>query len=87
MKYTVLLLREPEGGYVVRVPALQGCVTEGDNLPEALENAKEAILAYLESLSLDGLPAPEDKSVIELYEDEDEAWVVRLTVEEVAAVA
>ena len=38
-RYTVLLQPDPEeGGYTVTVPALPGCVTEGDTLEEALEN-------------------------------------------------
>lgn len=87
MKYTVVFVREAEGGYVVRVPALRGCVTEGDHLPEALDNAREAITAYLESLSKDGIAPPKDAGEISLYDDEEEALVLRLTVEEVAAVA
>jgi len=87
MRYTVLLIRAEEGGYVVRVPALPGCVTEGDDLPQAVENAREAILAYTESLAADGLPLPEDKPVIELYDDEEEAWAVRVTIRKEAAVA
>jgi len=87
VRYTVLLIRDPEGGYVARVPALPGCVTEGDDLPEALDNAREAILAYIESLALDGVPAPNDKPVIELYEDEKEAWAIRVAVKEETAVA
>jgi predicted RNase H-like HicB family nuclease len=34
-----------EGGYWVKVPALPGCVTQGETLEEALTNAKEAIEA------------------------------------------
>ena len=87
MKYTVLLVREPEGGYVVRVPALRGCITEGDALPEALDNAREAIIAYLESLAQDGLAAPDDQTVISLNDEEEEVLAVRLAVGEVAAIA
>jgi predicted RNase H-like HicB family nuclease len=36
MVYTVVLVREEVGGYSVHVPALEGCHTEGDTLPEAL---------------------------------------------------
>jgi hypothetical protein len=37
MRYTVVLLREPEeGGYTALVPALPGCVSFGDSLEEAL---------------------------------------------------
>src|SRR5258706_470685 len=39
-----------EGGYTVEVPALEGCVTEGDTFEEAEGNAREAISLYVESL-------------------------------------
>jgi len=39
-----------EEGYNVSVPALEGCFTQGDTEEEALENAKEAILCYLEGI-------------------------------------
>jgi len=87
MTYTVLLARDRDGGYVVRVPALRGCITEGDNLAEALDNAREAIQAYVESLELDGLPAPDDRPVIELYEDETDVWATRVRVGVETAVA
>lgn len=42
---------DPNGaGYTVTVPKLPGLVTEGDNLKEAREMAKDAIRCYLESL-------------------------------------
>ena len=37
-----------EGGFVVTVPALDGCVTQGETEKEALKNAKEAIKVYYE---------------------------------------
>ena len=46
--YTVLFEPAEEGGYVVTVPALPGCVTQGDTLEEAREMATDAILGYLE---------------------------------------
>jgi predicted RNase H-like HicB family nuclease len=32
-----------DGGFVVQVPGLPGCVTQGESIEEALENAEEAI--------------------------------------------
>ena len=53
--YTVILDRDPEeGGYTVTVPALPGCVTEGDTVEESLAMAREAIAGYLESLAMVG---------------------------------
>lgn len=37
-----------EGGYTVYVPALPGCISEGDSREEALKNIREAIALYLE---------------------------------------
>ncbi|MEO8663899.1 MAG: type II toxin-antitoxin system HicB family antitoxin [Ignavibacteria bacterium] len=50
MKFNVVLEKAEEGGYNVSVPALDGCFTEGESESEALENAKEAIICYLEGL-------------------------------------
>jgi len=48
-RYTVILEKDSEeGGYTVSVPALPGCVTEGDTIEEALAMAKEAIIGHLE---------------------------------------
>ena len=65
-RYTVLFEPAEEGGYVVTCPALPGLVTEGDTLEEAREMVKDAIRGYLESLAIDGQPAPRD---IKLHED------------------
>ena len=58
-RYSVILTPE-DGGYVVTVPALPGCVTEGDTLEEALENARDAIELYVESLVARGLAVPRE---------------------------
>ncbi len=60
LSYTVVFEPQPEGGYTVLVPALPGCVTEGDTLAEARRNAGEAIQVYCESLLCDGLALPQD---------------------------
>jgi predicted RNase H-like HicB family nuclease len=48
----------------VTVPALPGCVTEGDTMDEALGNAREAISLYVESLEARGLPVPPSDEVV-----------------------
>ena len=48
MRYTVLLEPEDDGGLVVSVPALPGCISQGDTREEALANIREAISLYLE---------------------------------------
>jgi predicted RNase H-like HicB family nuclease len=50
MRFNVILEEAEEGGYNVKVPALDGCFTQGDTEQKALQNAEEAILCYLEEL-------------------------------------
>ncbi len=54
----VVLERNEEGGYTVTVPSLPGCITQGDTWEEALANAKEAIVGYIEALKSLGKPIP-----------------------------
>ncbi|HID27759.1 MAG TPA: type II toxin-antitoxin system HicB family antitoxin [Methanosarcinales archaeon] len=49
-KYKVVLEQGEDGWLVVTVPALPGCITQGKTFEEAMNNAKDAIEAYLESL-------------------------------------
>lgn len=58
MRYTVVLEREPDGGYVASVPALPGCVTQGDSRADALANVREAITLYIEDCRDAGDPIP-----------------------------
>jgi antitoxin HicB len=58
--YTVHLEPAEEGGYVVTVPALPGCITEGDTYGEALEMAEECIRGFLEALVKAGQPIPRE---------------------------
>ncbi|VEP16922.1 conserved hypothetical protein [Hyella patelloides LEGE 07179] len=53
MKLQVILEPSDEGGYTIYVPALPGCISEGDNIDEALENITEAIELYLEPIEED----------------------------------
>ncbi len=88
MKYTAVFLREPEGGYTVEVPALEGCVTYGETLAEALDMVRDAILLYLKSLRDDGKqPPPDMPQVSVVLDDKQEAMVLRVQVEEAAALA
>ena len=41
---------EKAGGFSVTIPALPGCISEGDNFEEALQNIQEAAELYLEVL-------------------------------------
>ena len=47
MKLKVIFEKSEDGGYTVYVPSLQGCISEGDTMEEAVKNIKEAIELYL----------------------------------------
>ncbi len=48
MKLKIVLEPGEDRGYTVYVPALPGCISEGNTREEALANIKEAIALYLE---------------------------------------
>ena len=68
MKYTVILQRESDGGYVAVVPALPGCVSQGDTRAETLKDIEEAIELYLEDVREAGEPIPveSDREYVEV---------------------
>lgn len=57
----VMIYRGEDGMWVAECPSLPGCISQGRDREEAVENIKEAIDAYVEALLDDGLPVPEDK--------------------------
>ena len=68
MEYTIVLDPAEDGeGYTVLVPALPGCITQGRTREDAIERAKEAIAAYIESLRADGEPVPEETLPVEVF--------------------
>lgn len=60
MKYTIILEREPDGGFVVSVPALPGCVSQGETREAALANIREAAELYVEDCIASGDPVPNE---------------------------
>lgn len=59
MNLKVVLEPSEDGGYTVFVPALPGCISEGDTREEALRNIREAIELYLEPVADDLSFSPE----------------------------
>jgi predicted RNase H-like HicB family nuclease len=58
MKYRVLIEQDEDGIYVAEVPALPGCISQGQTRTEVIENIREAMAAYLESLAAHNEPIP-----------------------------
>jgi predicted RNase H-like HicB family nuclease len=58
MLYTVVLEREEDSGYVASVPALPGCVSQGDTRQVVMINIREAADVYIEDSIASGDPVP-----------------------------
>lgn len=62
IKYPMEIVEDEEGGYAIRFPDLTGCITCGDTIEEAIENAKEAKRIWLEDAVKEGIEIPEPNS-------------------------
>ncbi len=56
--YTVVLTPSEDGGYVAKVAELEGCVTQGETLEEALDMLDDAREAWIRDAYEDGAPIP-----------------------------
>ncbi len=70
MRERVLIEQDENGVFIAEVPALPGCISQGRTRSEALDNIKEAIELYLESLQVHGDPIPPSitEEVVEIDE-------------------
>ena len=59
-KRKVLLYPGEDGYFVVEVPSLPGCISQGKTRDQALANIEEAIALYIEVLEDRGEPIPDD---------------------------
>jgi predicted RNase H-like HicB family nuclease len=68
VKFRVLIEPDEDGVFVAEVPSLPGCITQGATRDEAVQNVKEAIAAYLESLKAhdDPVPPPISEEIVEV---------------------
>jgi predicted RNase H-like HicB family nuclease len=65
MRLKVVLEPSDEGGYTVYVPALPGCISEGETIEEALRNIREAIELYLEPVEDDLIPLLSEAALLQ----------------------
>ena len=64
MKLKIVLEASEDGGFTVYVPALPGCVSEGNTEEEAIKNIKEAIELYLEPIDDDLFTATSKNPIV-----------------------
>ncbi len=62
LSYTVVFDPAVEGGFVVSVPALPGCMSQGETFEEAKQNIQDAIRGYLDVLKEDGDQIPRESN-------------------------
>ena len=68
MNYRVLIERDENGMFVIECPSLPGCISQGRTRDEAIENIRDAIKGYLESLKKhnEPIPPPIEEEIVEI---------------------
>ncbi len=68
MKYRITLQKDEDGVYVAKCQSLPGCISQGKSRNEALDNIKDAIEGYLQSLKKHSEPIPPsiDEELVEI---------------------
>ena len=64
LKYTVVFEPSDEGGFVASVPALPGCMSQGETFEEAVKMIKDAISGYLAVLKDKGEEIPHESEEV-----------------------
>ena len=69
MKFRILIEQDEDGVYVAECPSLPGCVSQGKTRKEVIDNIKDAMGGYLESLKRhnDPIPPSIQEEVVEIY--------------------
>lgn len=60
----MIIEKEEEGGFHAYCPSLPGCHTQGESYEEVIDNIKDAIKLYVESLIAHGESLPEEEVMI-----------------------
>lgn len=64
LKYPMSIYPEEEGGYTIMIPDLDGCMTQGETLEEAINNINEARELWIETVYYSGkkeIPLPSNR--------------------------
>ncbi len=65
MNYPIVIYPCDEGGYVAEVPALKGCLAQGETLPETLEELEVVTKLWIEAAEKRGQPLPNVEGAIQ----------------------
>ena len=64
VKYPFVIYPAVEGGYVAEIPALRGCLAQGESLAETLDELEVVESLWLETAERNGVKLP--KVVVEI---------------------
>lgn len=64
--YSVVIHEDPEGGFWAEVPALPGCYSQGESMPELIDNIREAIAGVLEVMKEQGAHPETNIQILEV---------------------
>ena len=70
MDYIAFIHKEPQGCFGVSFPDFPGCISAGDTLKEAVNQASRALAFHVEGLEHDGTAIPSPRSMDDLSSDE-----------------
>lgn len=59
LPYRITITPAEEGGYVVSIPDLPGCISQGETLEESIKTIEDAKTCWLEVALEDGISIPE----------------------------
>jgi antitoxin HicB len=65
MQYPIVIYPCEEGGYVAEIPALKGCLAQGETIEEVLDELKIATDLWLETAEKYGQKLPDVAGSIE----------------------
>ena len=71
MRYIAFIHKEPDSVYGVSFPDLPGCISAGDTIDEAVQNAVEALAGHVRMLEADGDPVPAPRDFDAIMSDPD----------------
>jgi predicted RNase H-like HicB family nuclease len=67
MEFKIKIEKDEDGWYVITVPALPGCISQGKTEEEAKKSISEAIKLHLSVLAEDGVPIECRKGVKDCF--------------------
>ena len=84
MRYPIIMHTENHRVFGVTVPDLPGCFSVGDSIEEAIDNAHEAIMLYIEDMVAEGESIPSPTQIVNMtdfYPDEGTALLAYVDVD------